>query len=45
MNSENINTSKPHVLILNVTDKIDLRGSEKKTLLYQIFVFITHGKT
>ena len=30
MKSENINTSKPHVLILNVTDEIDLRGSEKK---------------
>ena len=24
MNSENIKTSKPHVLILNLTDKIDL---------------------
>ena len=30
MNSENSKTSKPHVLILNLTDKIDLRGGEKK---------------
>ena len=44
MNSENSKTSKPHVLILNLTDKIDLRRGEK-ILLYQILVFITHGKT
>ena len=25
MNSENSTTSKPHVLILNLTDKLDLR--------------------
>ena len=30
MNSENTNTSKPHVLILNLTDKIDLRRGKKK---------------
>ena len=29
MNSENSKTSKPHVLILNLTDKIDLRRGEK----------------
>ena len=29
MNSENSKTSKPHVLILNLTDKIDLQRSEK----------------
>ena len=44
MNSENSNNSKLHVLILNLTDKIDFRRSEKKGL-YQILVFITHGKT
>ena len=44
MNSENSKTSKPHVLILNLTDNIDLRRGEK-ILLYQILVFITHGKT
>ena len=29
MNLENIKTSKPHVLILNLTDKIHLRRGEK----------------
>ena len=44
MNSENSKSFKPHVLILNLTDKIDLaRG--KKALLYQILVFTIHGKT
>ena len=43
MNSENRKTFKPHVLILNLADKIDLRRGEK-VLLYQILVFIRHGK-
>ena len=30
MNSENSETSKTHVLILKLTDKIDLRRGEKK---------------
>ena len=29
MNSENSKTSKPHVLILKLTDKLDLRRGEK----------------
>ena len=44
MNLENSKTSKPHVLILNLTDKIDLRRG-KKALLHQILVFIIHAKT
>ena len=44
LNSENSKTSKPHVLILNFTDKIDLRRGEKN-IAYQILVFITRGKT
>ena len=44
MNSVNIKTSEPHVLILNLTDKLDLR-EVKRVLLYQILVFIKHGKT
>ena len=32
MNSENTKTSKSHVLILNFTDKIDLRRGEKSNL-------------
>ena len=43
-NSENSKTSEPHVLILKLTNKLDLRRG-KKVLLYQILVFITHGKT
>ena len=42
MYSENSKTSKTHVLILNVTDKIDLRRGEKT--IYQILVFTIHGK-
>ena len=46
MNLENSNISKPHVLILNLTYKTDLRrGKKSVALLYQILVFITHGKT
>ena len=29
MNSENSKTSKPHVLILKLTDKLDLRRGKK----------------
>ena len=43
MKSENSETSKPHVLIFNLTDGIDLR-KDRKTLLYQILVFIIYGK-
>ena len=44
MNSECIETSKPHVLTLKLTNKLDLR-MVKRLLLYQILVFIAHGKT
>ena len=33
MNSENSKTSRPHVLMLNLTDKIDLRRTEKNITL------------
>ena len=42
MNSENSKTSKPHVLILKFTDKLDLRGSEKSIALTNLTV---HCKT
>ena len=46
MNSENSKASKPHVFILKLTNKLDLRMDEKvNELHYQILVFITHGKT
>ena len=33
MNSENSKISKPHVLMLNLTDKIDLQRGERSTAL------------
>ena len=44
MNSENSKTSELYVLILKLTDKLDLRRG-KKVLLHQILVFTIHGKT
>ena len=43
MNSENSKTSDPHRLLLNLTDKIDLRRKDKYVALSN-FVFIIHGK-
>ena len=43
MNSENSKTSENNVLVLKLTDKLDLR-EVKKLLLYQILVFIIPGK-
>ena len=43
MNSEKSKTSKPHILILKLTDKLDLRRG-RKLLLYQILVFTIHRK-
>ena len=43
MNSENSKISEPHVLVLKLTYKLDLRRGEK-IFLYQTLVFITHGK-
>ena len=44
MNSENTKTSKPQVLILKLTDKLDFRRGEKSTA-YRILAFNTNGKT
>ena len=41
MNSENSKTSKPHVLILNLTDKIDLRRGEKRIALSNLSIYYT----
>ena len=43
MNSEHSKTPKPHVLILKLTNKLDLRWV-KRLILYQILAFITHRK-
>ena len=44
MNTENSRTSEYHVLVLKLTDKLDLKRGQK-VLLYQILVFTVHGKT
>ena len=44
INSENSKTSEYHVLVLKLTDKLDLRGGQKTVALYQILVFIIPGK-
>ena len=41
MNSKNSKTSKPHVLILNLTDKIDLRRGEKSITLWNLSIYHT----
>ena len=41
MNSENSKTSKPHVLILKLTDKLDLRRGEKSIALSNLTVHYT----
>ena len=43
MDSQSSKTSDPHKLLLNLTDKIDLKKM-KNILLYQILVFSIHGK-
>ena len=41
MNSENSKTSKRHVLILNLADKIDLRRSEESFALPNLNIYYT----
>ena len=43
MNSKNSKSSDPHRLLLNFTDKIDLKKKTNK-FLYQILAFNIHGK-
>ena len=38
---ENIKTSKPHVLIINLTDKIDLIRGEKSIALSNLCIYYT----
>ena len=45
MNSENSKTSKPHVVILNLTDKIDLRKGEKSIALSNLSIYYTRKNT
>ena len=41
MNSENSKTSKPYVLILKLTDKLDLRIGEKSIALSNRSIYYT----
>ena len=41
MNSENSKTSEPHVLILKLTDKLDLRRGEKSSALPNLSINYT----
>ena len=41
MNSENSKTSKPHVLILTLTDKLNLRRAEKSITLSNLSIYYT----
>ena len=41
MNSENNKTSKPHVLILKLTDKLDLRIGDKSIGLSNLSIYYT----
>ena len=41
MNSKNSKTSKPHVLILKITDKLDLRTGEKIIALSNLSIYYT----
>ena len=41
INSENSKTSKPHVLILKLTDKLDLRRGEISVALSNLSIYYT----
>ena len=41
MNSKNSKTSKPHVLILKFTDKLDLRRGRKRIPLLSLRIYYT----
>ena len=41
MNSENSNTSDPHKLLLNLTEKIDLRRKDQYIALSNLSIYYT----
>ena len=41
MNTVNIKTSKPHVTVLKLTDKLDLRRGEKIISLSNLCIYYT----
>ena len=45
MNSENSKTSDPHRLLLNLSDGINLKGSDRYVALSNLYqAFTLHGK-
>ena len=40
-NSKNSKTSKPYILLLNLTDKLDLKGSDKYVALSNLSIYYT----
>ena len=45
MNSENSKTSDPHRVLLNLTDKIDLRRKDEYIALSNLIIYYILGKT
>ena len=41
MNSENIRTSEYYILVLNLTDKLDLRRGQKTVALSNLSIYYT----
>ena len=41
MNSENSKTSDPHILLLNISDKINLKRSDKYDALSNLSIYYT----
>ena len=41
INSENSKTSEPHILILKLTDKLDLKRGEKNIALSNLSIYFT----
>ena len=41
MNSKNPGTSDPHILLLNLTDKINLKRSDKYAILSNLSIYHT----
>ena len=44
MNSENSKTSDPQRILFNLSDKINVKRSDKNRLLYQTLAFAIHEK-
>ena len=45
MNTENIKTSEPHEIVLNLSQRLDLRSSDKHVALENLSVYYQWKKT